>query len=171
MRRTTFLEQTLGTDRPWYVENAELDPGSGVFAVHLNFEKGGTFTCGACGRRNCKAYDTTAKRWRHMDFFEYRTFLHAPSPRVTCPTCGIRQARIPWARPRRGFTRDLEDFVTAMAEDFPVTTVARILGENDTRLGYMLRRNSAEQTAGSSCAFRPPQRHDPFSTRPPRHPG
>ena len=79
------------------------------------------------------------KRWRHMDFFEYRTFLHAPSPRVTCPTCGIRRARIPWARPRSGFTRDLEGFVAAMAEDFPVTTVARILGEHDTRLGYILR--------------------------------
>ena len=139
MQKTTFLERTLGIDRPWYVENAELDRATGVFLVQLNFEEGGTFACGACGERGCKAYDAYWKRWRHMDFFEYRTFLHAPSPRVTCPKCGIRQARLPWARRRSGFTRGLEAFVAEMADDLPVTAVARVLGEHDTRLGYLLK--------------------------------
>ena len=141
MRRRKFLEQTLGIDRPWYVENAELDRTTGVFSVQLNFEEGGTFDCGTCGQRGCKAYDTYWKSWRHMDFFEYRTFLHAPSPRVTCPKCGIRQAQLPWARPRSGFTRGLEVFVAEMAVDLPVTAVARVLGEHDTRLGSILKRH------------------------------
>ena len=139
MRYNTFLERTLGIARPWYVDSAVLEHGTGVLSVHLNFETGGTFACGSCGRQGCKAYDTNWKRWRHLDFFEYRTFLHAPSPRVICPACSIRQARLPWARPRSGFTRGLECFVAELAEDLPVTTIARLLGEHDTRLGRMLR--------------------------------
>lgn len=140
MQRMTHLERPLGIRRPWFVENVRLDRRRGVFSVHLNFVRGGTFVCGACGRRGCKAYDTHWKRWRHMDFFEYRTFLHAPSPRVSCPDCGIRNARLGWARPRSGFTRGLENHVVEMAGDFPVAIVARILGEHDTRLGHVLKR-------------------------------
>ena len=140
MQRMTHLEKPLGIRRPWFVEHASLDRERGVFSVHLNFERGGTFACGACGRRDCKAYDTHWKRWRHIDFFEYRTFLYAPSPRVSCPKCGIRQARLGWARARSRFTRGLERHVAAMADDLPVATVARLLGEHDTRLGYMLKR-------------------------------
>ena len=139
MNRTTFLQKTLELERPWFVETAELDRGRGVLAVQLNFERGGTFTCRPCGRRNCKAYDTQWKRWRHLDFFEYRTVLHAPSPRVNCPDCGIRQAQLPWARLKSRFTRDFEALVLDLAKDLPVTSVARMLGEHDTRLGYLLR--------------------------------
>jgi len=105
MPETTFLEEMLGIRRPWYVEKTELDRENRIFSVYLNFEAGGTFACGACGRKNCKAHDTTWKRWRHTDFFAHRTFLHAPSPRVDCPGCGVEQARLPWARTRNGFTR------------------------------------------------------------------
>ncbi len=74
-----------------------------------------------------------------MDFFRYRTVLHAPSPRVVCTGCGIRQARLPWARRWSRFTRDFESLVADLAEDLPVTSIARFLGEHDTRLGHLLR--------------------------------
>ncbi|MDE2763942.1 MAG: transposase family protein [Gemmatimonadota bacterium] len=139
MERMDLLERTLGIRRPWYVDSAQLEPEIGVLSVQLNFESGGTFACSGCGRRNCKAYDTHWKEWRHLDFFEYRTVLHAPSPRIVCPACGIRQARLPWARLRARFTLGLEAFVADMAEEVPVAAVARFLGEHDTRLGYLLR--------------------------------
>jgi len=136
----TFLERTLGIARPWYVESAELDPGSEILTVTLNFERGATFACGSCARPGCKAYDTMWRRWRHLDFFEYTTTLEAPSPRARCSWCGVRQALLPWARPRSRFTRALENFVRTMWEEgVPVISVARYLGEHDTRLGYMLR--------------------------------
>lgn len=138
--RDTFLERTLGIAAPWYAESAELDPGSEVLTVTLNFERGATFTCGICAREGCKAYDTIWRGWRHLDFFEYTTRLEAPSPRATCPRCGIRQARLPWARARSRFTHALENFVQTMTrEGVPVLSVARYLREHDTRLGYMLR--------------------------------
>ena len=142
MKATTFLEETLEIDGPWYVENVDLDREARALSVRLNFVEGGTFPCGTCGRPDCKAYDTYWKRWRHLDFFAHRTFLHAPSPRVMCPECGIRRAMVPWARPRSRFTHGLEEFVADLATDLPVRTIARILGEHDTRLGYMLRKRT-----------------------------
>jgi len=140
MRDREFLERTLGIARPWYVESAELDRGSKVLTVTLNFERGGTFTCGACARPGCKAYDTMWRKWRHLDCFEYTTIVEAPSPRAKCPGCGVRQARLPWARPKSRFTRALAEFVrTVAAKGVPVISVARYLREHDTRLGYMLR--------------------------------
>ena len=102
--RGVLFEQALGLKRPWYVERTEFDAESRRLDLYLNFEAGGTFGCGPCGGEGCTAYDTAAKQWRHLNFFQHQAFLHAPSPRVDCPECGIRQARLPWARPRSGFT-------------------------------------------------------------------
>lgn len=85
MEKTTFLEEILEIEVPWYVEGADLDRESGTFSIRLDFEAGGTFACGACGLGECKAHDTYWKRWRHLDFLGYRTFLHAPRPRVKWP--------------------------------------------------------------------------------------
>ena len=111
-----------------------LDHESRELVVRLDFERGGTFTCRACGTNGCKAYDTAAKRWRHLDFMGYRTILQAPSPRVECPSCGVRQAVLRWARVRHRLTRGFEEYVATLAREMPVRAVARVVGEHDTRL-------------------------------------
>ena len=88
MAANGLIEQALALEWPWYVEGTQLDHESRELVVHLDFERGGTFTCRTCGTNGCKAYDTAAKRWRHLDFMGYRTILQAPSPRVECPSCG-----------------------------------------------------------------------------------
>ena len=134
MAGTRLLEQALGLEHPWYVEKAEFDRKARRLDLHLNFVVGGMFECGGCGGEGCKAYDTFRRRWRHLNFFQHDAYLHAPAPRVECPSCGIRQARLPWARTRSGFTLLFEGFVVTMAESVPVRALARIVGEHDTRL-------------------------------------
>ena len=117
MQGTGLFEQALGLERPWYVERTEFDAGQRRLDLHLNFEVGGTFACGGCGGEGCKAYDTAQRQWRHLNFFQHQAYLHAPSPRVECAECGIRQARLPWARPPsrpgsdhlEGVSRSLQD--------------------------------------------------------------
>lgn len=133
MVQTSLFEEALKLEQPWYVEKTEFDDEARRLDVHLNFRAGGTFPCGSCDR-DCKAYDTTWKRWRHLNFFEYDTHVHAPSPRVNCRPCGIKQARLPWARPRSRFTLLFEALVVAMATEMPVRAVGRMVGEYDTRL-------------------------------------
>ena len=129
-----LLDQALGLELPWFVERTLLDDEQRQIVVYLNFGRGGTFTCRGCGNNGCKAYDTAQKRWRHLDFLGYRTILQAPSPRVDCPSCGVRQAELPWTRPHRKLTLPFEQFVVDLAREMPVRAVARVVGEHDTRL-------------------------------------
>ncbi len=149
VERTKLFEQALGLENPWYVEKAEFDPKARRLDLHLNFEAGGVFECGGCGDGGCKAYDTAWKRWRHLNFFQHETFLHAPAPRVRCPSCGVRRARVPWARPRSGFTLLFEALVVAMAAQMPVRAVGRIVGEHDTRLWRIVRHHVDEARAAA----------------------
>ncbi len=147
MKRTRLFAQAPGLERPWYVESTAFDAGERRLDIHLNFEVGGTFACGGCGSEGCKAYDTALKEWRHLDFFRHRACLHAPSPRVKCPECGVRQARLPWARPRSGFTLLFEALVVTMASGMPVKAVARIVEEHDTRLWRIVKHHVDEARA------------------------
>lgn len=117
----------LDLDEPWYVEAVELDTENWKLVLHLNFETGGTFQCGACGTPGCKAYDTSRKNWRHLDSLHYQTIYVAPAPRVKCPKCGIRQAELPWARPRSALTYTLEHRISELASEMPLRAVAEIV--------------------------------------------
>lgn len=134
MTENGLFGQALNLDWPWYVERTLLDYERRRIVVYLDFERGGTFTCGSCGNTGRKAYDTLEKRWRHLDFMGYRTILQAASPRVECPLCGVRQARLPWTRSHQTLTLPFEEFVVGLAQEMPVRAVARIVGEHDTRL-------------------------------------
>ena len=134
MEDGAFLEQALDIGRSWYVESVELDRNTRFLTVHLDFERGGTFTCGGCGRKRCKAYDTYRRQWRHMNLFRVRDpLLEAPSPRVRCPTCGIRQASLEWVRRRSRFTLAMEAFVAEIADDASGEVRSRAFSARTTR--------------------------------------
>ena len=46
-------------------------------------------TCSYCQTDNQPYYDIDKQDqvWRHLDFFEFKTYLHAPHPRVQCAHC------------------------------------------------------------------------------------
>ena len=46
--------------------------------------------CPACGAQ-CPGYDAVEKRWRHLNFFQYRCELVAKVPRVNCPRDGAAE--------------------------------------------------------------------------------
>jgi len=83
---------------------------------------------------DCPAYDTEQMTWRHLNFFQHQAFLHARVPRVHCTGCGIKTLSVPWARPDSGFTLLFEALIMSLVSAMPVNTVARLVGEHDTRL-------------------------------------
>lgn len=136
----SLLDDILGLRDPWYVHQVDFDDETSTVTVTLEFAVGSEFTCSACGTDGCKAYDTFLKRWRHLDFFQYRCHLRAHSPRVACPACGVRQAAIPWARLRGRVTYDFEKYLQALADELPsYRAVGRIVGEADSRVGRLVR--------------------------------
>ncbi|WP_419164698.1 transposase family protein [Candidatus Palauibacter sp.] len=76
MAERGLFERALGLEWPWRVERTEFDAAERRLDLHLDFEAGGTFACPSCGRGGCKAHDASPKRWRHLDFFQHRAYLH-----------------------------------------------------------------------------------------------
>ena len=123
MREIELFRQALGLVAPWYVDRAEFDATKRRLDLYLDFKRGGTFGCPDCGQGGCKAYDTTEKSWRHLNFFEHEAHLHARTPRVDCPRCGVRVVEVPWARAGSGFTLLFEAFVMVVVKEMPVAAV------------------------------------------------
>jgi transposase len=135
MQDIDLFALALGLKKPWFVSSVKFKPVEKRLDLELDFERGGVFPCPDCGTAGCKAYDTTEKSWRHLNFFQYETHLTARMPRVRCDKCdGVKHVEAPWARPGSGFTLLFEALVLAMAPHMTVRAIARIVGENDKRL-------------------------------------
>ncbi|WP_406046295.1 helix-turn-helix domain-containing protein [Micromonospora sp. NBC_00898] len=89
--------------------------------------RGRRLTC-PCGTITRARYDTSRRRWRHLDFGACRVFLEADVHRVDCRGCGrVRTERVGWARSGARHTADFEDVVAWLAQRMDKTAVARLL--------------------------------------------
>ena len=138
MNNLELFQAALGLQEPWLVINTEFDPDRQRLDVYLDFVQGARFPCPEGDEAACPVHDTTDKTWRHLDFFQHQAYLHARVPRVNCPSHGVRQAAVPWARPDSGFTLLFEALLVAMLAEMPVKAVADVVGEHDTRLWRVL---------------------------------
>src|SRR5271165_2934423 len=134
MQDTDLFQLALGLSSPWMVTRSEFDAVDGRLDLYVDFPRGSRFACAQCGREGCAVHDTKDETWRHLDFFQHRTLLHARTPRVTCPECGVRKVATPWARAGSGFTLLFEAFMLTLAKAMPIANAARLLGEHDTRM-------------------------------------
>ena len=80
-----------------------------------------------CGFATRARYDTSRRRWRHLDFGATKVWLEATIARLDCPTCGVRTETVPWARPGARHTRDFQDVLGWLAQRMDKTSVARLL--------------------------------------------
>jgi transposase len=133
MESTELFEMALGLSDGWKVSRSEFAGEPRKLEIGLEFAWGQWFGCPECGEM-CAIHDTNEKRWRHLNFFQYRCELVARVPRIDCPTHGVRQVEVPWARAGSGFTLMMEAAVLLLAREMTVSAVAELLGESDTRL-------------------------------------
>lgn len=113
----------------------KTENGKPELHIDIGFKRGGTFTCpvDGCGE-TVTAYDTSERTWRHLNFFQYKTFIHARQPRIKCKEHGVKTVDAPWARPGSGFTLLFEGWCLELAKHVPVSVTAEMVDENDTRL-------------------------------------
>ena len=137
MESTALFEMALGLSGGWKVSRSEFAGEPRKLEIHLDFVSGQRFGCPECGEL-CPVHDTAEKRWRHLNFFQYRCELVARIPRVSCAKDGVRQVSVPWARPGSGFTLLMEAAVLLLAREMTVSAVAEILGEVDTKLWRLI---------------------------------
>lgn len=133
MDANALFNMALGLSSPWEVKELVFTAESRRLDIRIDFPRGSSFPCPECGEPS-KVHDTEEKSWRHLDFFQHSAYLTARVPRCRCDQHGVKQVKVPWARPGSGFTLLFEALLMTLMREMPVNAVARIVGEHDTRL-------------------------------------
>jgi transposase len=98
-----LFKEALHVKDPWFVKKINFSPETKQIDIWIDFIVGSEFDCPECRASGLSPYDTTDKTWRHLNFFQFKTFLHCLVPRVQCNKCGIHQVKISWAREQSDF--------------------------------------------------------------------
>lgn len=123
MRVTTAFNKMLGIPGATVAE-VSFTP-EGVVASLRRRSK--LLTC-PCGFTTRATYDSSIRRWRHLDLGACRLLLESKICRLECPRCErVRTEQVPWARPGARHSSDFEDVVAFLAQRVDKTTIARLL--------------------------------------------
>ncbi|MGG1619689.1 ISL3 family transposase [Paenibacillus sp. NRS-1782] len=129
-----LFKMALQVEKPWELREIKFDEQEQAWHLFMDFERGAEFVCPLCGGM-CKAYDAENKEWRHLDFWEWKTFMHVRVPRVECKVCNkVTQVPVKWSRPGAHFTYSFEAYAMRLMAEMPVNAAARELREHDTRM-------------------------------------
>ena len=148
---TSYLfTEALNLEKPWKVSKVEFisgteDSEAKELHIWLSYAKGNKFPCpiDGCGAL-CPEHDHEERTWRHLNFFQYKTFIHASLPRVRCQDHGVKTVDVSWARKGSGFTLLFEGWVVELAKHLPVSVIAQMVEEHDTRLWRFIRHYTDE---------------------------
>jgi transposase len=146
MKDTELLQQALALPLPWKVMTCAFSATDRRLDISVDFPSGSRFQCPTCNE-TCPIHDTATKQYRHLDFFQHKTFLSARVPRVKCSEHGVLQVPVPWARPGSGFSLMFEGLVIFLAPHMAVKHLSRFFGEHDTRLWRMIHSQIEEARA------------------------
>jgi transposase len=123
VRATTAFNKMLAIPGATVVE-VSFTPEGVVVGLRRRFHQ---LTC-PCGVKARSAYDSSVRRWRHLDLGACRLLLESEIRRLDCVRCKrVRTEQVPWARPRARHTKDFEDVVAFLAQRVDKTTIARLL--------------------------------------------
>lgn len=133
-----LFRAALGLAEPWVVRKIDFSDEQHQLDLWLDFPAGSKFPCPQCKAAR-GVYDSDERVWRHLNFFQHKTFLHARQPRIECPEHGVKTVEVPWARPGAGFTLLMEAFILVLVQGGMTPTQAgRLVDEHDTRLWRVL---------------------------------
>lgn len=143
MTQEELFSAAIGIQSPWYIEVISLDLPKGELNITVNFKRGSKFEyvdkqTGETGEY--KAYDTQEKKWRHMNFFQYRCYLHARIPRVKLGDGKIKQVKAPWEGVAHGFTLLFEALIMQFAKVMPVHQICQMVGTYDYKVWDIIQR-------------------------------
>lgn len=137
METKNLFEIALGINSPWYVKSVEFTEEKRRLDIYIDFKKGAKFSYER--EENLKPYDTKKKTWKHLNFFEYETYIHARVPRVQKGD-KVRLIKTPWEGIYSGFTLLYEAMIVSLAKHMPVHTIGKMTKEDDNKIWEILDR-------------------------------
>jgi transposase len=140
MNPETLMQAALQLGDGWKVTDTTFDAETKSLTIHIQAQKDHLFPCPHCGEGS-PVHDYGRERtWRHLNFFQYTTYLCGRLPRVSCSSCqgSPKTIKPSWTRERSGFSLYFEAFLLLLMKAMPVKKVADLVGEHDTRLWPIL---------------------------------
>jgi transposase len=121
---TSLLYHAFGIRGYDYVRTDYQD-GRVIFTIMQDPED---WRCSACGAREVRSRGHVERCFRSLPIGSRTTAVVLPIPRVECQVCGVvRQVKIPFADPRRSYTKSFERFVLELSRSMTIRDVARHL--------------------------------------------
>jgi len=122
---TSLLYHAFGIRGYQYVRTDYRDGGV-VFTIRQDPE---TCRCSACGSAEVRPRGHAERHLRTLPIGGRPTTVALPVPRVECRACGaVRQVDIPFAEPRKSYTRSFERYALELGRRMTIRDVAMHLG-------------------------------------------
>lgn len=136
-----LFHELLGLGLNWEVTEARFDHKSQI--VHLEIRETPrlweSVSCPKDGGRVFCYDHTEPLTWRHLNVFQHRGEITCRLPRGKCRQDGhVFRVRPPWEGLSTHFTKEFEAFALLLMREMPMSQVAELVGETDTRLWRML---------------------------------
>jgi transposase len=121
---TSLLYHAFGIRGYDYIRTDYQD-GQVIFTVEQDPED---CRCPACGAREVSSRGHVERRFRSLPIGSRATAVVLPIPRVECRDCGVtRQVKVPFADPRRSYTKSFERYVLELSRSMTIRDVAHHL--------------------------------------------
>ena len=122
---TSLLYHGFGIRGYEYVRTA-YEGGQVLFTIR---QEPKALRCDACGSRDVRPRGQVERRFRSLPIGGRATAVVFPIPRVACQACGvIRQVEVPFADPRRSYTKAFQRYALGLSRCMTILDVARHLG-------------------------------------------
>ena len=158
---TSLLYHAFGIRGYEYVRT-DYEGGQVIFTIRQEPE---TCRCSACGSARVIRRGQVERRFRSLPIGGRATFVVLPIPRVECRACGVvRQVEVPFADPRRSYTKAFERYALELSRSMTIRDVAappgrrlgRDQGHPEARPVAALSPSPSSSTCGTSPSTRSP---------------
>src|SRR5215471_18642473 len=121
---TSLLYHAFGIRGYEYVRT-DYHGGATIFTIRQDPDD---CRCSACGSRQVISRGHAERRFTALPIGTRKTTVVLPIPRVECQACGaVRQVQVPFADPRRSYTRSFERYVLELSRRMTIRDVAHHL--------------------------------------------
>ena len=129
----------LNIENPWRIDKIQFDQEKEELNIYVGYMRSSKFLCPKCGKE-CKLHDTKEKVWRHLNFFQYKTYIHCKLPRTNCEDDGVLLAQAPWSTDNTGFTMLFEEYVLRLAQKMPILSISKLLKESNGKIWRIVKK-------------------------------
>ena len=131
-----LFKTALGVNSPWFIKGFDFE--NKRLNIHIDFKRGSKFYDEDIDNKGYTAYDTSVKKFRHLNFFEHECYLHIRVPRIKRDDDRVRTILPPWAGKLYGFSALFEAYVVQLCKYSPVHNVSNLVNISDYKIWRLL---------------------------------